>query len=361
MSYIETYPVQHSTILRMYSEKDEIVVDPEYQRNGGIWTREKKQLLIDSILNNYDIPKIYFHEYTREEKISTGKSYAIIDGKQRLETIWSFIEGEFNLADDFEYQDNPEVKMNNMSYNDIALHFPKIKIKFDSFVLPIVGVSTDDLELIEDMFSRLNEAAPLNSAEKRNAFGGDMVKAIREITQDAFFTSKVRFSNKRYQHNEIAAKYLLVESCHYEYGPTKLMDTKRVYLDAMVKNYKSGKSDVILIFKNNILNILNEMNIVFIDQDILLRTQGVMVVYYLIFQWALSENLKISRIKLQEFDDMIRNTRKLAESDYERANFELLEYDRLSQYGTNDVSNIKERYRILKEYLSNNNKEITII
>ena len=62
MSYIETFPVQHSTILSTYSERDEIIVNPEYQRKGGVWTTEKKQLLIDSILNKYDIPKIYFHQ-----------------------------------------------------------------------------------------------------------------------------------------------------------------------------------------------------------------------------------------------------------------------------------------------------------
>lgn len=38
MSYIETNPVQHSTILRIYSERDEIITNPEYQRNGGVWT-----------------------------------------------------------------------------------------------------------------------------------------------------------------------------------------------------------------------------------------------------------------------------------------------------------------------------------
>ncbi len=349
MSYIDTFPIQHSTILRIYSEKDEIEVDPEYQRNGGVWTPEKKQLLIDSILNNYDIPKIYFHQFSREERNKIGKSHAIIDGKQRLETIWAFIENKFRLSDDFEFQDESSIKLAGMSYNDIAQEYPKIKIKFDSFVLPIVGVSTDDIDLIEDMFSRLNEAVPLNSAEKRNAFGGDMVRAIREVSGVKLFADKVRFKNNRYQHYEVAGRYFLTESSNYE--SSKLIDTKKVYLDAMAKNYKSGKSALVNQFKSNVSIVVEIMGKTFTDQDILLRNQGIMVIYYLIFKKALEIGKSINRIDLEKFDTKVKVNRKLAEESYEFADFDLLEFDRLSQYGTNDVSNIKERFRILSEHL----------
>jgi hypothetical protein len=348
MSYIETNPVQHATILRIYSEKDDIIVDPEYQRNGGVWTPEKKQLLIDSILNNYDIPKIYFHQFNREEKRETGKSFAIIDGKQRLETIWSFIEGKFCLSDDFEYQDSPEIKLAGLSYDDLAKEYPKIKIKFDSFVLPIVGVQTDDLDLIEDMFSRLNEAVPLNSAEKRNAFGGCMVKVIREVSNHPIFTNNVRFRNNRYQHFEVAARYLLVETSLLE--SNKLIDTKKVYLDSMVKKYKD---DIYVCSKAKslVLEALDLMNSCFTNQDILLRTQGSMVVYYMLFKWAKIENFNLTRKKLLDFEEKVKSNRKIAENKYDDADFDLLEFDRLSQSGTNDVSNIRERLRILQENL----------
>ncbi len=352
MSFIETNPVQHATILRIYSEKDEIVNDPEYQRNGGVWTPEKKQLLIDSILNNYDIPKIYFHQFNREERSTTGKSFAIIDGKQRLETIWSFIEGKFCLADDFEYQDLPDIKLAGLSYDDLAKEYPKIKIKFDSFVLPIVGVQTDDLDLIEDMFSRLNEAVPLNSAEKRNAFGGNMVKAIRDISSHSFFAKKVKFRNNRYQHFEVAARYLLVEISLIE--SNKLIDTKKVYLDAMAKKYRTENENIVNNVKNKVIEILTLMDNCFADLDVLLRTQGSMVVYYLLFNWAKDNNITLSRMKLLNFEEKVKLNRRTAENKYEDADYDLLEFDRLSQYGTNDVSNIRERLRIIQENIQNN-------
>lgn len=349
MSYIETNPVQHATILRVYSEKDEIITDPEYQRNGGVWTPEKKQLLIDSILNNYDIPKIYFHQFDRKEKQETGKSYAIIDGKQRIETIWAFIDGKFCLSDDFEYQDDPLLKLAGLSYDDLSKEFPKIKIKFDSFVLPIIGVQTDDLDLIEDMFSRLNEAVPLNSAEKRNAFGGDMVNEIRRLSKHPLFANKVRFANNRYQHYEVVARLLLVEISHEENG--KLIDTKKVYLDSMAKKYKSGHKDIVEKVGKIVYHHLQNMNKCFALSDTLLRSQGNIVVFYLLFKWADVENFEISRSSLLDFADRVKTNRTIAESNYEAADYELLEYDRLSQHGTNDVSNIRERLKILQENL----------
>ena len=41
----------------------------------------------------------------------------------------------------------------------------------------------------------------------------------------------------------------------------------------------------------------------------------------------------------------------MAEIDLEKAEFELLEFDRLSQQGTNDASSIRERRRIMLEYI----------
>src|ERR1700683_5350529 len=114
MSYVETTAMKNSTIMFLYSERDEINVNPEYQRKGGIWTLEKKSLLIDSILNDYDIPKIYFHALGSEEYATGGFRYAVIDGRQRLETIWSFMDGSFTLADDFEYQRDTEIDLSGL-------------------------------------------------------------------------------------------------------------------------------------------------------------------------------------------------------------------------------------------------------
>lgn len=351
MSYLNTYPVNNQTTLRTYSERNTIKLDPTYQRYGDIWTLEKKQLLIDSIINNYDIPKMYFHVYSPKERKKTGIDYAVIDGRQRLETIWKFINGDFPLDKKFAYLKDETVKLSELTYQDIAKDYPKIKIIFDSFVLPIIGVETDDLDLIDDMFSRLNEAVPLNGAEKRNAFGGDMATAIREISKHKLFTERVRFGNKRHQHSEIAARFLLlVES---EDVHNKIIDTKKIYLDYMTKYYKKGKKQKVDTYKNNVLSVINQMSNVFSKKDELLLAQGNMTVYFMAFKKAIENNRIgiITRKKLLEFKKAVRSNRVIAEKNIEAANFDLLEFDRMSQQGTNDASSIKERVKILEEYI----------
>lgn len=351
MSYIETNPLKNSTIMLLYSERKEIKLDPDYQRMGGVWTLEKKQLLIDSILNDYDVPKLYFHEFSRELKASTGYSYAVVDGRQRLQTIWEFIDGKFPLSSDFEYLRDETIDLTGLSYDDIAKEFPKIRIAFDSFVLPVVGIRTDDEDLIEDMFSRLNEAVPLNAAEKRNAIGGDMVAAIRDIAGLDLFARCVRFRNNRYQHREVAARMLLIEeNLRVE---NRLIDTKKVYLDALAREYYAKNAEHVLEVKSATEGVVRAMAGVFTEGDELLLAQGNMVVYYLIFRTALSANEvhKITRRKLLDFRERLKENRLQAEEDFAESSFELLEYDRLSQQGTNDASNIKERFVILAKEL----------
>ncbi|MBR0873565.1 DUF262 domain-containing protein [Bradyrhizobium tropiciagri] len=352
MSYIETATMKNSTIMFLYSEREEINLSPSYQRQGGVWTLEKRRLLIDSILNDYDLPKIYFHSLDAAAASKTGKRYAVIDGRQRLEAIWDFLDGKFTLASDFEYQRDPSIDLTKLSYSDIAKRYPKIRVKFDSFLLPVVTVTThdDDLDLIEDMFSRLNEAVPLNAAEKRNAFGGRMVATITEVSKHQFFLEKVRFGNGRYQHKEVAARFLLVEDSVREHA--NLVDTKKVYLDALAHKYSRDKKKATEL-RQSVCSVLDVMCEEFVERDELLQAQGIMVVYYLLFKGAIEagETQKITRRKLLNFRQKLAENRETAIKQYPEASFDLLEFDRLNQQGTNDASSIKERYRILSTSL----------
>lgn len=351
MSYIVTRPKKNSNILRLLFEQDTINLNPDYQRNGEIWSLEKRQLLIDSILNDYDIPKLYFHTLSLAEKKKTGFEYAVIDGRQRIETILNFINGKFPLSEDFTYLSDPSIKAQGYYYKDIAKNYPKLKMIFESFELPIICVETDDLELIDDMFLRLNEAVPLNAAEKRNAIGGPLVLALKRISKHEFFKNKIRISNKRYQHLEIAVRLLFIE--HYLIHDGKYYDTKKAFLDALVRKYKSNKELKVKTIETKVSGILDFLNEIFADGDTLLRTQSIIPIYYLTVRKAIDANElnKVTRVRLLSFRKDISENKVIAEDDISKANFDLIEFDRMSLQGTNDASSIRERSRILKEYL----------
>src|SRR5687767_5049155 len=61
---------------------------PEYQRQPKLWSVEKKQLLIDSILRDIDIPKLYFNR-------AKGGEFEVVDGQQRLWAIWEFLDNAY--------------------------------------------------------------------------------------------------------------------------------------------------------------------------------------------------------------------------------------------------------------------------
>lgn len=352
MSIIKTYPMQKNAILRINAKRENINTSPEYQRRGELWNRDKRQLLIDSILNDYDIPKIYFHELTEKQKRQQDMKYdyAIIDGRQRLEAIWSFTDGGFALAEDFKYLMKPEIKAGDLTYPELAKKFPALKIDFDSFQLPIILVQTEDINLIEEMFSRLNEAVPLNSAEKRNAIGGPMARVIRDLTKNHFFSKKVKIPDKRYQHREMSARLIFIEYSLKREG--KIIDTKKPYLDALVQDYKSHIERDSNELQKVVYETLDLMNQVFSDADDLLGTQVVVPIYYLLFKNA-QKNKSLDKISRQEFisfTEKRRENRTVAEKDITKANFDYLEYDRMSQQGTNDASSIRERLRIIRQY-----------
>ena len=344
----------NSAILRLNADKEEINTSPEYQREGDIWTKEKKQLLVDSILNDFDIPKIYFHALTPEQKAEQGEgyTYSIIDGRQRLEAIWGFVSGDFALAEDFTYlQNEADVNAGGMTYGDLAKHYPRLKTRFDSFVLPIVIIEAKNSDLIEDMFSRLNEAVPLNAAEKRNAIGGTMARIIREVSNHEFFVEKVSFKNTRYQHLEVAAKLLFIEESLRDQN--KITDTKKPFLDGMVRRGKKGSIRDTGELKNSVCKVLDFFIDVFEDSDLLLRTQTPVPIFYLVTKHALktNESSKINRQKLDRFHKCLQENRRIAETDFAKANYEMLEYDRMTQQGSNDSASIRERTKILKKFL----------
>ena len=95
------------------------------------------------------------------------------------------------------------------------------------------------------------------------------------------------------------------------------------------------------------------MKSIFVEKDELLRAQGNMVLYYLLCKSAIhaGATAQISRGRLYAFRDEVRDNRLKAEDNYAEASFELLEFDRLSQQGTNDSSNVRERLGVITRFM----------
>lgn len=348
MITFECNTLNDSTVMLMYLEQKHILLTPPYQREGEVWTLYKKQLLIDSLINGYDIPKLYLHEYDKARRIDGELiRYAIVDGKQRLLAIWQFMNSEFPLSDDIEYLRDSKIQLRGLTYEQLREEHLAIHARFTGRTLSVVTIRTADIDLIEDMFSRLNEAVPLNAAEKRNAFGGPLPIAIRELVKEKFFTAKVTVSATRYRHHDLACKLLYLEYQGHA------AETKKSSLDEFVQDFAKKqlkkRTQELLV---DVRRTLTRMCGVFKSSDPLLRSPGTVVVYFLLFR-ELSTNpkaVKLKRHAFNQFEGRLKNNREIAEDDLAKADWELLEYDRLSQT-PNDASAIEFRLKTIRKHL----------
>lgn len=343
-----------NSVWRLYRTRDTIQTNPEYQRSSDIWTEEKKQLLIDTILNGFDVPKLYFHKFPAL-LVTTDKQYeyAIIDGKQRLEAVWEFIDGKFALSADFECLWDTSLVAAGLTYSELGKNFPDLRNALDSYGLTVVCIETADLEIIEDMFSRLNEAVPLSAAEKRNAKGGPIPGAIKQLTALPFFQDKVPFGNSRYRHYDLAVKFLMCA----ERG--KVVETKKSTLDRYVISWASiGSRDSMLPFFDSTVIILTDMAAVFTDRDRLLRQVGAVTLYFHLFRLARIQGWTpdIQRRLLEQFEQKRLENRTMVEIG-ENGNPELIEFDRYAQ-SSNDSYAVRIRLRTILKMVFN--RDVTV-
>jgi hypothetical protein len=159
-------------------------LQPDYQRNE-VWSKAAQIALIDTILRNIPMPKIYIKSKIREEQ-----TYRIvIDGQQRLTAILAFVENRLKLKiphisfaeyDGVTFADLPEETKNQvLSYN----------VDFNEIYNP-----SDKDE--KDIFHRINKyTVPLNKQELRRAdFPGEFLDLAEVLSDLDFFADNKFFS-----------------------------------------------------------------------------------------------------------------------------------------------------------------------
>ena len=345
----------------LHLDRKAIELDPDYQREGEIWDIERRRLLIDSILNGLDLPKFYMHEHWGSGGWDPqGPKYTVIDGKQRLEAMWSFMEDRLRTSKEAEYISDPKRVIADLTYSELTRRHPDLKARFDSYHLDVVTVRTDDTEIIEEMFCRLNDAAPANAAEKRNAKPGPGPRAIRKISEHPFFTETVPFSDKRYRHRDLAAKWLLIEQAseRAEADGRRFVNTKKKDLDRLVGDLhksKNGSAETARL-SERAEKTLDNMNKTFESKDRLLKNIGMAILYYYQFSGETDARkekrpaVATTRDILARFEAARVENRKVAKEG-EASDRELEDFEKHSQT-PNDAYALETRHGILNRWIA---------
>jgi hypothetical protein len=334
------------TISWWNQKRDKIDVAPPYQRKGDIWGDKDKAYLIDSILNEYDIPKLYFADFNILNTSLNAKSlpYAVVDGRQRIETIFAFYDDKVPLNDDFVLFSNPELKLAGYRYSGLKSKYPEVVEIFEQFNLDVMSVITDDVEKIKDLFLRLNRSKNLTGAELRNAMDGIVPDLIRRLSDRKFFHSCVRFNTGRHQDSNVAAKLLLLELSG---GFT---DTKKKQLDKMVHiGATSQNLEPYIEAAHRVETNLEALESIFIDRDPLLASHGLIPLIYALVKNNPDKQL-IIRDFLLEFETDRKTSQMLAKLDDSFVDNDMAAFGAAVR-SINDAGSLSAAYKILERRL----------
>lgn len=167
---------------------------PDWQR-GKVWSRERKQRLIDSVLRGWKLPKFYFIK-------TTGEDYLVEDGQQRLTAILEFFSNKLPLKPDAVSQ------FGGRLYRDLPR---TVSDPFDDFEIEYDVIEEANDEELKEFFQRLQKGMPLTSSEKLNSIHSKLRDYCKSMSKHRFFKDTVATPDTRYAHFDIVAKVATIE------------------------------------------------------------------------------------------------------------------------------------------------------
>lgn len=134
-------------------------LDPRYQRRS-VWSPRDRRFFLDTIFNGYPSPAIFVHKVLRDGT----NVHEVVDGKQRLETIFLFVDNR--LAIDKEFGD---ARLNGKKWRQIEGE-PDLRSRFWDYVIPVEFLRVVDGRAVNEVFDRLNRnSRRLQPQELRHA------------------------------------------------------------------------------------------------------------------------------------------------------------------------------------------------
>lgn len=318
-------------------------LDPPYQRRS-VWNQKFKDYFVETVLLNYPAPAIFLYEDITPE----GRTlYHVVDGKQRLTTVFDFVDDRFPIAESSVVSEHRGKYFSTL--DDAA------KRRLWSYQFLVEYVPTNDERVIEGIFDRINRnVAKLTPQELRHAkYDGEFITAAEELATWMFdelpphFPRLASQSKKQMKDVELTALLLLLT----ENGPKGYSQAD---LDAAFSSRDEdweGKEDVERTFRSVVERI---RQILEADAGSLagsrLRNQ---TDFYSLFGAVLGlvraetqPTPAESARRLSSFLDA------LADPEAIKKHSELADYDHATRSASNDKGPREIRIRVLQDVLS---------
>ncbi len=310
-------------LLKLHKRRAEIDLSPEYQR-GKVWSKDKQQLLIDTVLKKMHVPPVYF-------RVLDNGYYECVDGQQRLTAIFDFFDNKYALSKKYSEE------VGGLFYKELP---NKIKDNFEDFEIVVFELSKASDEEIRDMFDRLQRGMPLTSGEKLHAKSGEIHKFVSQLVENEFFKKDINVRDYRGAYYQMGTQITALELLG-------LTDVKFKVLDEL--HNKNNKFDSNSKEAQWIKKVINFLSRAFETKTPELHTRAGVISLYLLT----SELMKVYSLKDKEKlirDFVIDFEKKLREAEEKEDNLELIKYLNSISHSSDSASSIRSRHEILMNY-----------
>lgn len=225
------------TLIAQMIKDDDIDLNPDFQRNL-VWDSKQKSRLIESILLRIPLPMFYFSE-DKDGKLS------VVDGLQRITTIYDFMENKFPLKNLQYLEDSCGGK-----YYESKGKKEGVDSKYYRwFNLTTISANiidpTSPSKVKYDIFRRINTGGrSLNNQEIRNCLTGQSLRdVLKEMTQSEYFQSATDRSikSKRMDDQEIALRFMLFYEMYERDGN---IESYSGYMDNSLDDFTDRYSNI---------------------------------------------------------------------------------------------------------------------
>lgn len=180
-------------------ERNEIDLNPDFQRHSDVWDKRRKSRLIESLLLRIPIP-VFYMAANEEDK------WQVVDGLQRLDTLKDFVLDKTLHLRGLEYLKQFE----KCSYDDLPRHMQR-RIDETQLSCHVIQPGTPQ-EVMFNVFKRINTGGkPLSPQEIRHALNpGRARQFINELAKDRTFLEATSHSvnDKRMTDRECVLRFV---------------------------------------------------------------------------------------------------------------------------------------------------------
>ncbi len=368
------------SIKDFFEYKEDFVTRPPYQRKA-VWSKKKKQSLMDSLFRRYYIPKLVI----REVRLSIDQTVnEIIDGQQRITTVQEFFDNKYPLPNSLSDIDKA---LDGVYYSDLDTDIRKFidkSLKYQADVIKDIEEPHNAKHQIiaTEIFWRLQQGESLNYMEVAHAqlssttrnfivkysddqtFDYDNYKPIDLNPDKNPFFSLLDVDNTRMKHLQFMARFIMIEQGGYaDLSDRKIEEFIDQYKkdDGIDDNSFENETEAIAVLKN--LNIFYD---IFEDDPMFDKNSGIKeltIEYFIISIYMLIRHLREYYVL---DDEMKKNVREFVYHFHKRwktydetTDNDMLTFSNRRQQGESDLE-VRDRIlrQIFFEYLKENDIEL---